>query len=88
MDTINKTDMSLLYHLALSTQHNTVSGTGDSLVESDMAKNNLESALMAHVDQMTTGGQDGAAQQTRNVDSDGGNIMTVSIYWFVKECIA
>ena len=28
-------------------------------------------------------------QQTRNVDSDGGNIMTVStIYWFVKECIA
>jgi hypothetical protein len=43
---------------------------------------------MAHVDQMTTGGQDGAAQQTRNVDSDGGNIMKVSIYWFVKECIA
>ena len=81
MDTINKTDMSLLYFLALSTQHNTVSGTGDS---SDIAKN-LASELMAHVDQMTTGGQDGAAQQTRNVDSDGGNIMTVSIYWFVKE---
>ena len=84
MDTINKTDMSLLYHLALSTQHNTVSGTGDS---SDTAKN-IASELMAHVDQMTTGGQDRAAQQTKNVDSDGGNIMKVSIYWFVKECIA
>ena len=81
MDTINKTDMSLLYFL---TQHNTVSGTGDS---SDTAKN-IASELMAHVDQMTTGGQDRAAQQTKNVDSDGGNIMTVSIYWFVKECIA
>ena len=51
-------------------------------------KNNLASELMAHVDQMTPGGQDGAAQQARNFDSDGGNIMMVSIHWFVMECIA
>jgi len=54
-----------------------------------MAKN-LASESMAHVDQTTkTGGQDGAAQQARNVDSDGRNMMTVSPYWFVlMECIA
>ena len=86
MTTINKTDISLLYYLALSTQQNPVSSTSDSL---DMEKN-LASESMAHVDQMTkTGGQDGAAQQARNADSDGRNMMTVSPYWFVlMECIA
>ena len=50
---------------------------------------NLASESMAHVDQMTsTGGQDGAAQQARNVDSDGRNLMTVSLHLFVMECIA
>ena len=73
---IDKTDISLLCYLALSTQHNPVSGTGDS---SDTAKN-LASELMAHVDQMAAGGQDGAAQQARNIDSDGQNTMMVSIY--------
>ena len=71
------TDISLPCYLALSTQYNPVSGTGDSLVESDMAKN-LESELMAHVDQMATGEQDGAAQQARNIDSDGQNMVKVS----------
>ena len=84
---IDKTDISfsLLYYLALSTQHNPVSGTtGDS---SDIAKN-LGSELMAHVDQMAAGGQDGAAHQARNFDSNGPNTMTVSIHCFVMECIA
>ena len=43
-----------------------------------MAKN-LASELMAHADQMATGEQDGAAQQARDVDSDGQNMMNVSI---------
>ena len=72
------TDISLPCYLALSTQYNPVSSTGDSSVESDMAKNNLESELMAHVDQMATGEQDGAAQQAMNFDSDGHNMVKVS----------
>ena len=77
-DTIHMTDISLPYYLALSLQNNPVSGTGDSSGESDMMKN-LASELMGHVDQMATGEQDGAAQQARDVDSDGQNMMNVSI---------
>jgi len=43
-----------------------------------MAKENLASESMTHVDQMATGGHDGDAQQARNVDSDGQKMMTVS----------
>ena len=50
---------------------------------------NLASESMAHVDQMARSGrQDGAAHQARNVDSDGRNMMTVSLHLFVMECIA
>ena len=44
-----------------------------------MAKNLASELVMSHVDQMATGEQDGAAQQARNVDSDGQYMMMVSI---------
>ena len=44
-----------------------------------MAKNLASELVMSHVDQMVTGEQDGAAQQARNVDSDGRNMVKVSI---------